>query len=302
MELINPEVRIEVSSLCNAHCTICPREKLTREIQVIDHDHFLELVRQSNAIGAKLISPFGFGEPLIDKRIEEKINYISRFGLGSFITTNASILSEERSHKLLKAGLRKIRFSVHGFNEGYEKVHRGLKWDRVFNNIVNFIAINEYDYSKQCRVAMSIIPMNRECIYYLKYLWEDKVDELEIWRPHNWVDGRNFRDVKKRKKTCSRPFNGPIQIQSDGKMIVCCFDYNGKMVVGDTYEQTIEEILKGRPFNEIRAKHRSGDVGGLICGTCDQLNMETESPLLYSTVDPNCEAGRISSTKFKLGE
>jgi hypothetical protein len=265
------------------------------------HEHFYDLVMQSRDLGATSIALLGYGEPLMDGGLQQKIGCVNILGMDTYITTNASLLSEERAKKLLDAGLTKIRFSVHGVNENYEKVHRRLKWDQVFNNIINFMALNDIDYNHQCTVAMSVIPMHGECIYYFRYLWENKVDELEIWRPHNWTSGREYRETARRKKTCGRPFSGPVQIQADGKMIVCCFDYNGLMVVGDTHKNTIEEILQGNAFNMVRAKHTVGNMEGLPCESCDQLNIEESSPLLYSNVDPECEVGKTSSTKFKIG-
>jgi len=103
------------------------------------------------------------------------------------------------------------------------------------------------------------------------------------------------------KKTCGRPLNGPIQINADGKMMVCCFDFDGKLTVGDTYKDSIADILKGDKFNEIREKHRTGNHTGTICEMCDQLN-EDDDPLIYSSRDPDREIGKTSSTKFKLKE
>ena len=142
---------------------------------------------------------------------------------------------------------------------------------------------------------------HHECVYYFRYLWGNKVDELEVWRPHNWTYGKKYREVISKKKTCGRPFSGPVQIQADGKMIVCCFDFNGELEVGDTYEKSIEFILKDQPFEAIRWAHSRGSFNDSICESCDQRNIETESPLLYSSIDKNCEVGKTSSTKFKLG-
>jgi hypothetical protein len=264
------------------------------------YEHFVRLVKEAKSLGAKMISLFGYGEPLMDGGLQEKIGCVTALGLESFITTNASLLTEERAVKLLRAGLKKIRFSVHGIEKNYEKVHRKLKWRKVFDNITNFILINDIDFDHRCQVAMSCIPMHNECPYLFRYLWENKVDELEIWKPHNWTDGKGYRKVERKKKTCGRPFNGPVQINADGKMMVCCFDYNALMVVGDTYKNSIEEILKGKAFNMVRAKHMVGNLEGLPCESCDQLNIEDDSPLLYSNVDPSCEVGKTSSTKFKM--
>jgi len=296
MKLINPEVRIENCSLCNSKCTICPREKMTRRKMIMDNDHFKYLVDQARSLGAKTISVFGYGEPLIDLGIVEKVRYCNELDLKTFITTNASLLDVNMTSALIKAGLHHVRFSVHGTGKQYEKVHRGLNYDKVMRNIMNFKSIAR----GRCKLSVSVIPMGGEDIQTLKKLY--KGFDLEVWSPHNWTDGRQYRKLtKNRKKTCGRPMNGPIQILADGQMVVCCFDFDGKLVVGDTRKSTIEEILKCGVYNKIRHLHEIGDLGGLLCNTCDQLNIG-DNPLLYSTIDPSCQAGRTSSTKFNLEE
>jgi len=300
MKLINKEVRIENCSLCNSRCIICPREKMTRKQMVMSNEKFENLVDQSVELGAETISVFGYGEPLLDKGIVDKIRYCNLKGLKTFITTNASLLNVDMAHNLLKAGLRHIRFSVHGIYDKYEKVHRGLKWNDTARNIGNFTAMSRTKFPNQCKISISIIPMHDENIDEIKHIWR-KFD-IEIWKPHNWGGSREYRKLtKERKKTCGRPFSGPVQILADGKMIVCCFDPDGIMVVGDTNKNTIKEILKSDSFNFIRSRHESGDMSGLLCENCDQLNIG-DNPLLYSTIDPTCTAGKTSSTKFNLEE
>jgi molybdenum cofactor biosynthesis enzyme MoaA len=298
MKLINPEVRIETTARCNASCTICPREKMTRPKVVMPIDHFMYLVDQAKSLGAETISLFGHGEPLMDFVLEDKIQYCSENGLKTFITSNAGLLIKKRAHRLVNFGLDHIRFSVHGFKENYEKVHRGLEWNKVIDNINYFI-----DNKNGCKVSISVIPMHRETVDDICYFWESKdIDFLEIWKPHNWCYGKDFRLIKsmRRKRTCGRPENGPIQIQSDGRAIVCCFDFDGKLVVGNTYEEDLENIIKGARYNEIRQQHRDGNLAGLICETCDQLQTEDENPLLYSSRDETRAVGKTSSTKFNM--
>jgi radical SAM protein with 4Fe4S-binding SPASM domain len=298
MKLRNPEIRIETTAKCNANCTICPREQMTRPKAIMPLSHFMDLVDQAIDIGADTISLFGHGEPLTDYVLEEKIDYCRENGLSTFITSNAGILTYKRAKSLINAGLNHIRFSVHGFYGDYESVHRGLKWDTVIENIANFI-----NNKRKCKVSISVIPMAGETEKTIREFWDTKnIDFLEIWKPHNWCYGQNNRQVNQRKRTCGRPESGPVQIQADGKMIVCCFDFNGKMIVGNTYNNTIEEILKSKQFDFIRDKHAAGDMEGLICKECDQLNIEEVSPLLYSSRDASREVGKTSSTKYKMME
>lgn len=298
MKLINPEIRVETSNLCNAKCIVCPREKMTRKKCIMGDKHFRELVGQAKELGATGISPFGYGEPLLDEHLWVKLIYCG--GFHTNITTNASLLDPDTSRILLASGLKQIRFSAHGMGANYERVHKRLRWMEFIANVSEFIRINNDVFGHSCTTEVSVIPMHGESVQQIVDFWKPMVDFLEVWRPHNWTDGKDFRPTARKKKTCGRPFRGPVQIQSDGKMIVCCFDYDGKLTVGDTHKNSIEEILKGDRFNEIREAHTTGKLDGLICQKCDQLNIEEHSPLLYSNRDPEMKAGKTSSTKFNL--
>ena len=134
----------------------------------------------------------------------------------------------------------------------------------------------------------------------IKTQWPD-VDLLEVWKPHNWAGGRDYRKIKRKKKTCGRPFNGPVQILSDGTVVVCCFDFDGKLVIGDTRKHSIEQILTSKKAKDIKKAHKDGKVDHLICSNCDQLNIESKSPLLYSSIG-DMKINRTAGAKFDLGE
>jgi radical SAM protein with 4Fe4S-binding SPASM domain len=263
--------------------------------------HFNILVDQAVELGADVISIFGYGEPLMDSGIINKVAYCTKRGLDTFITTNCSLLGVDKATLLLKAGLKKIRFSFHGVHKNYDKVHKGLRFDDSVRNFTNFVAKNRVRYDKQCKVAMTVIPMNGESIEEIRTFWEHGVDELEIWEPHGWGSDTHREVAKERKKTCGRPHSGPLQIQADGQVIPCCFLTNGEIILGNTHKNTIKEILKGDLYKKIRKQHHTGNVKGLPCETCDQLNIG-DNPLLYSSVDASCSIGKTSSTKFNLEE
>ena len=299
-KLINPEVRIENSSKCNADCTICPREKLTRPKVIMGWGHFIDLVRQAGMLGATDISIFGYGEPLLDRDVAAKVSYVTERGMDTHITTNASLLNRDMSYALLDAGLKHIRFSLHAITPKlYHNVHRGLDWFRVTKNIFNFIEINN-NRGKQCKIHITAMPLHGESIGEIREIWEKAADYLEIWRPHNWVTGREYRQVQPQKRTCGRPFNGPVQINADGKIMVCCFDFNAQLTIGDTHRGTIENILQNELMKRIQENHTTGNHAGFICESCDQRNVEFESPLLYSSRDLNRETGKTSTCKVSV--
>lgn len=298
--LVNSEVRVETSNKCNARCTICPREKMTREKKVMCYGVFCNLVDQVRELGADTISLFGYGEPLTDPGLEDKIEYCTSLRLNTFITTNAGLLSQERAQNLVYAGLKNIRFSFHGINPiDYEEVHNGISWLTAWGNFYNFVIANK-QHGSPCTIHISSIPMHGETIEAISSTWERYCDFLEIWKPHNWAGGRSYRSTLRRKSTCGRPFNGPVQIQSDGTVIPCCFITNSEIVLGDTTDASVESVLNNAAYNRLREAHMTGDLTGYVCETCDQLNEEVENPLLYSTRDPKREIGKTSTCKIDV--
>lgn len=297
----HPEVRIETTNKCNAHCVTCPREKMTREKLDMPFGHFISLANQAKDIGAKMVSVFGYGEPLMDPGIVDRIEYCTNIGLETFITTNAALLDVETTNGLVAAGLTHIRFSVHAIkSKDYEKIHRKLKAENTFRNIQNFLAINSK--RGKCVTHVTCMPLNGESVEDFKNKWLDSVDHLEVWRPHNWASGRKFRQTDKPERVmCKRAFTGPIQILADGSMVLCCFDYDGVLSIGNTYQKTIRKLLANNAVLEkYRFRHINNDLNGLPCENCDQRFKYDESPLLFSSEQEDKSLNRTSITKTSL--
>jgi radical SAM protein with 4Fe4S-binding SPASM domain len=259
--------------------------------------NFCEYLDQAIELGITDVSIFGFGEPMIDKGLGEKVAYATRAGLVTHITTNGSLLSVATAHELLDAGLKNIRFSIHSTVPlKYMKVHRKLDWLEVWRNFGNFGAINN-QRGHPCTVHLSVIPIFDETVDEIKRTWERATDYLEIWKPHNWGQGRGYRMLGPRRKTCGRPFSGPLQIQVDGTVIPCCFLTNSELLLGNLNENSLRDILTDEPYERLREAHRAGNLSGYPCESCDQLNAENEGVLLYSNRDPEKKLNRLSTSK-----
>ena len=276
---------------------------MTRPKVTMNYTHFRKLAEQAYLLGINTVSPFGFGEPLLDKDIVKKIDLCGMMGFDTFITTNATLLTVEKTFDLLRMGLTHIRFSVHGLGANYERVHKGFNWNKTITNINNFLKANHVKHDHECKVSVSVIPMHNENIEDLIMFWErPEVDYLEIWKPHGWSGVKNYRkETQIKLKTCGRHHSGPIQIQADGKVIPCCFMTNGEVILGDTHKDALETIIKGKKYNAFRKAHETGNLKGLPCENCDQLYIG-ENPLLYSSRDKDRNINVTSSIKFSLKE
>ena len=127
-------MRYEVTDHCNATCIMCPRDKHEhgREHGIMDQANYEKSIDEVVQLGAKKIVLTGFGEPMLDKRLEQKIAYAKSKGLGTYFITNGSALTPVRSQKLLAAGLDEMRVSFYGMRpETYNAVMQGLDFNRT---------------------------------------------------------------------------------------------------------------------------------------------------------------------------
>ncbi len=303
--LLHPEVRYEVTDHCNASCIMCPRDKHEhgREHGIMDQAKYEKSIDEVVGLGARKIVLTGFGEPMLDKRLEDKIAYATGKGLSTYFITNGSALTPKRSRRLMEAGLAEMRVSFYGMRpETYNAVMQGLDFDRTMKGLLEFLKIRDESGSKT-RVQISYLELeqNKSDTQAFREFWEPKVNAIEIWKPHNFGDGRDYRfregDLE-RKTSCGRPENGPFQIQWNGEVIPCCYDYNNQIILGNAFEQTVLEILNNEKYRLLRYAHRMKKFGMFpYCDQCDQLLPHADA-LVYTNRHnlPPEEAVKLSNT------
>ena len=302
------ELRFEVTTRCNYNCIICPREKLTRKKETMSFALFKMLFDKINRETSRyntLTFP-GMGEPLLDKSLDKKIEYAKKRDFKVLILTNASLLGISRFKELESLGVDSIRVSFYGNTpQSYRNIHR-VKDIGLFRKIRDTLAeICKIRNTTQILFTYNVVQDNNDSHVdsWIKY-WQDKADLLEVWRPHNWVDGKSYRKIQRKKlKTCGRPFKTPLQVQVDGTINMCCFDFDGKLLLGDLKTQTLREIFQSPMFKKILKCHTTGDFKNsrLICENCDQRNSDKSDVMVYnSKFDIKERVKSVSTTYTKI--
>ena len=300
----NNELRIEVTTKCNYNCNICPRERLTRKTETMDLELFKYIFDKINSETSQyntLTFP-GMGEPLLDESIDDKIIYAKKHNYNILMLTNGSLLTVDRFKRLEDIGMDSIRVSIYGnSSESYNAMHGISNTDSFLRIKRNLTEISRIKTKTSLLLTYNVVDgCNDSALESWIEYWKDKVDLLEVWRPHNWADSKDYRAVQKgRLKTCGRPLNTPLQIQVDGTVNMCCFDFDGKLLLGDLRTQTLEEIFESSMFNKILRHHTSGNYkgSGIICENCDQRNVEKTDAMIYnSKYDIQERVKKVSTT------
>lgn len=261
-------VRIETTNACNAKCAICPHQFMKRAIQHMDDGLFQGIVDECAKEGCKQIHLHNFGEPLIDKKLSDRVRYAKRRGIAKVkIFCNGSLLLPDRARRLIEAGLDEIKISFDGATkEEFEEIRQPLKFDKVVRNIEEVVRLrNEMNGVMKINVACVSTSDKSSTMAML----ESMVDGFSFGKVHNWGD-HDYASVKAQiRKPCSRVWR-TFTILANGDVSLCCLDYDGQVILGHVDDDTsIRDIYHGAAYREIRAKHARARQDEIpLCRSC----------------------------------
>ena len=262
---------IETVNACNASCSMCTVNKwgengnpfmsdtLFRKMadELIDNRHIVRTVNLSRD-----------GEPLLDRKLEEKITYLKKGGVKHItFSTNASLLTKKRALSLLTSGMDEIMFSIDGLKkETFEKIRAGLNFEKIINNVSQFIKLRDSTASTvKIRVRMVIQQENLPEVEDWGKYWSgvlQKQDSVHAKNVHSWANTlENFIAVKETTKLstpCTSTFSTMI-IRYNGDVTICPLDYDFKYVSGNIGDRSIKDIWQnGIHFKNFRELHLQG--------------------------------------------
>lgn len=274
---------IEATSACNLKCVMCTRTELVErkefwKVQAFDFDKYRQLIDEGVKNGLCSIKYNYLGEPLLNKRLVEMIEYAKQAGIADVMfNTNAVLLDEETSRRLIASGLDKLFFSFDSADrDQYHAIRIGADYDQVLTNIRNFMKVREEmgAVSPFTRVSMVLMKDNQDQWQKFRQLFEPIVDAVA------WVDyldhtgqadqQRTVVEIGSRKtKFCCPQLWQRAFIHPDGVVTACCIDSAREMPLGNVFEQSLPEIWRGEKYQQLRDLHASGRFEEVpICSRC----------------------------------
>ncbi len=272
---------------CNARCVFCPMGREENQIRGRMEDAtFQRIVDEAVDNNVKVLSPYLQNDPLVDKRIHEKVAYIrQRRGRKLLpktkLITNGGLLSEDRAYKLIRSGLEYIVFSVHGVDaEVYDSIMNGPRFEETVRNIETFLRIKEELRSKSPHIevwAVRTAEVDRQ-LDEVKRFWAErkvrfKARELDN-RAHPEITDNvamaGDGDEWKFATWCTIPF-WRAWILWNGDMVLCCVDWERKHVFGNIHEHSIKEVWNSDGYKAYRDRMRRNDFEGTLCEHCQGI-------------------------------
>lgn len=262
-------VRVETTNHCNAVCTFCPRESIGRKKTFMEQSLFEKLVGECVDGGCRMIHMHNFGEPLLDKRLPERIRYAKDQGIPKVkLFSNGALLSGKMAEGLLECGLDEIKVSIDGSDaEEFNRIRVGLKHDQVVENVREFKRARD-EKGRGPRIVAACTTTSDE--KKTKAMLKGMVDGIDFARIHNWAGSRNLLGSFSMRKPCDRPFR-TMTVLVNGDVALCCLDHSGRQVLGNCETETLAEIWNNHLYEEIRRKHRESRQDEIpLCSNCSK--------------------------------
>ncbi len=275
-------INLEPTGYCNLRCTVCSY-KQDRGKGYIETDLAKRVMDDAADFGVSQIRFFLAGEPIFHPRLAELIIYAKHKGLLTQVHTNANYLDAKRAEKIIESGLDAISFSFDGeTREDYEAIRVGGDFEKTLVNIIRFLELKKERDLDYPHVTFQIIkpykqgdPFKPELSVEFKEQFKGlPIDNFLVLYPFAWP-GQDDKDIV--RPLGMKYFPCPVLWQSlsvawDGRVLGCCGDLNGIVILGDVQRDKLKDIWNGEQIVTMRRLHvekRHKEIS--LCRECDAV-------------------------------
>ena len=253
------KIQFESSTLCNARCSFCPHSKMTRPMGTMSDTLFHKIIKEGKEMGIRIYSPFLNGEPFVFPKIYEWLDYMLKEKVLVSLYTNAEYLDVDKL--LTYPNIWKVNCSFNGATkETYEKVMGLYNFEKTRDKIKDLINRAKFGVS----VSMVVNEDNVHEKRLFREMWGDKA---KICYFVNWGGDKHSTFERKGIQVPCYHLLHDITILWDGRVNLCCMDYDGKVILGDLNKQTLKEIIGN--IELLRIRHKVLDFNMPLCKDCN---------------------------------
>jgi radical SAM protein with 4Fe4S-binding SPASM domain len=220
------------------------------------------------------------GEGLLHPDFLSLAEYAHAAGIYTKFHTNATLLDDNLSRRLIRSGLDQISFSFDGFDkETYESIRVNADFEKTLRNIVRFLEIKKELGSRKPHAVFEIIHFphlakdaaGRRRREFLKKFRGLPLDRLEIKEMHNWAGEVALAPARKKYAPCTFLWQALV-IFWDGSVLPCTQDFHGAYPLGNVRDDSLARIWNNDRMVRLRENILRRDIAGLeACSQCDRL-------------------------------
>lgn len=275
----NYNITIETTNFCNAQCSMCPHRKMKRHQTIMDKSTFETIISKiiSEKIQPQVFILNGFGEPLTDPNIINRIKYIKKYfpNVPIKFYSNFYLATSKIIKQLISSGLDEINISLNGYNASNYKTTMGLKYSQTIKNLKTILSQRKQLNSNiKIRISMTLISQNKKQVNEFIKKWQPLVDSVSVNKVHSYnqsvkLKKQKFKiNFKKNTFPCKNIWNSLV-FDVEGNLVICCLDYESKYKFGNIRNKSILSSFYSTKFNKIRKLHFQSKIKNIpICQQC----------------------------------
>ncbi len=267
---------VEPVSACNIRCIMCFQvdESFSKNKEFMGNmniDLFKKIIDDAEDIGIKAVTLSGRGEPTLNSKFGEMLEYCKGKFFDLKMNTNATRLNEKLMHQIIKSGVTDLVFSVDSYEKDeYESIRVLGIFDDVVKNIKKFKEINDSYSDSKCATRVSGVKINeKQNIKKFTDYWKNYVDHVVMVEMSERWDSYNNPTENAGTHPCNFLW-GEMYVWYDGKCNPCDVDYKSELQVGNIKENSIKEIWNNEQYRKLRNMHLSGKRNE--CFPCDRCS------------------------------
>ncbi len=208
-------IEIELASICNLHCTYCPRKYVEGLNGFMKFSLFKNLIDQIAIYPHRILVLHRRGESLLHPNFVEICNYVKGKFKEIQLATNATVLDDVKSRAIIDS-LSFISFSV-DIPSVFNQTRLPAEYHKVEANILRFLELNQGKIKTQVSMVKTIDTPS-ENVEIFKKIWNGRVDWIRIYEEHSRNGKFGSLGQKRGKRMpCAMPFYD-ILIFFDGKV------------------------------------------------------------------------------------
>ena len=210
-----------------------------------------------------------YGEAFIDRQLVEKVRYAKTLGIAEVgLISNGSLMTETAARGMIDAGLDAINISVDAAGKDvFEKTRVDLKLrqgDRQHRAPDPPARRARQAPAEADSVVRAAGQLGRGTARSSS-TGGARADKIHITDLHNW--GGTLNQESDVNFPCYRPWL-TFTVLWDGRVSLCCADFDGREMLGDLRTSTIREVWNNDAYRAARRAHL--DHGGpAVCQSCD---------------------------------
>ena len=305
----NPVIyNIETTNACNMRCKMCPRTtRMTRPITTLDMRTFEKIIEQIDPFSKskwqnwenfvernygvkkndmsenhfflyiipRVLVMHGYGDPLLDRLMPERIRLLSDRGIPSYFSCNPANIDINATTKMFENGLNYIKFSIESVDDLRHKEIRGnaSNFTDSYRKITQLIDIKKQNDFKTTIVITMLnlnTPWQKEEFRKL----QETFRELDCYVYLKSQDQQWYLDNKQETQSlhwiefCQFPWSS-MTIKSNGEAAMCVEDFNNEIILGDTKKESLRDIWNGEKYKKFREDHFKLTPGIKCTEQCD---------------------------------